>query len=452
MLVCMLIASQAMAQSVAVVALDDTPTSRKTASRMAEMLLASGRSVSFGEPAFARYSERVVALNTTADSKFADFKTRYDKGTEVFFYKGERDAIELLSPLFQLGLAEFGYVSGKPEIADQVFEVGVLLIRAYDGLGRQAERDATAQLVAKYFPAREPSLEKSPPKTIELVRKAKAEIHKSNSKLALKPIGGDGCVAMMNGVEVKDGVFPVASNSDVFVQARCGETRGPLMKIAVKPGTSVVALVPVTNISTLKMSDDSFESRRSAEVTLQGLQFWGGFDEVVGVRTPESDDDPPTLFAHLRGGKITWTETVGVPAFVGYVQQTFDLSAEAQAEPSSTDWLAYTLIGGGVVSIGAGVALFFIGTGKASDLICSGYATEKPSEGDCSGDPLGPFTKEQFESEVSSADTLRVTGVALAGVGVGAITWGIIRLITGSDSDHATISPTHNGVQVWGTF
>lgn len=448
----MLVSLPASAQSVAVVALDDTPTSRKTASRMAEMLLSSGRSVSFGEPAFARYTERVVTLNATTESKFADFKSRYDKGTEVFFYKGERDAIELLSPLFQLGLAEFGYVSDKPEIADQVFEVGVLLIRAYDGLGRQAERDATAQLVAKYFPAREPSLEKSPPKTIELVRQAKTEIHKSNSKLALKPIGGDGCVAVMNGIEVTDGVFPVASNTDVFVQARCGTSRGPLMKIAVKPNTSVVAFVPATDIANVQMDDDSFESRRTAEVTLQGLQFWGGFDEVVGVRTPESDGDPPTLFAHLREGKITWTETVGVPAFVGYVQETFDLSESNQTETDSTDWLAYTLVGGGVISAGAGVALFLIGTNKANDLVCSGYATEKPAPGDCSGDPLGPFTREQFESEVSTADTLRISGFVLAGVGVGAITWGIIRLLSGSDTEHAVVSPTRNGIQIWGTF
>lgn len=447
-------------RSIGVVALDDNEGSKRASTRMAEVLVSGGHKVVYGDQVFKRIQEAKSEVSPEVAREFSGISERIAKGVKSFFYEGYDQAIDQLAPLLQLGIKRFSFVAQRPDIAAQLYEAGLVLIRAYEGRDQSKDAEAIASVLVRYFPAQKPTLDSSPPEVIEMIRAARKRVAGDEAAVGIKPIGKGECNSFLNGSRVADGFFPVAAGQEVFVQVECDGTKGPQWKLSVSSGQRVIAPVPVAEINDLNLSDDSFESRREAERVMQAIRFWAGLDEVIGIRHPETEGDAPTLFGHLKDGSVTWTETNDIPALVGYVERTFDIEAKSayatlgNHEKSETpaqplDWPGIGLAAGGAVAAGVGVVLIISGKSSEQELICSGFANEAPASGDCDGvENLGRLSQGEFEEKVSSADTRLVLGYTLVGLGAGALGYGIYRLIVGDGSEAAaSIAPREGGVE-----
>jgi len=430
---------------VAVIPFDQTEGSRAAASRMAEMLAGAGRDVVNGDPVFEAVSQHRIDVPNEIASEFVGVSERIAQGGNDFFYKGEAQALEILSPILELGVRNFANLASRPDLVPQYYEAGLIVLRAYQGLKRPDDVKATARLLARLFPALSPSLKTAPPDVLEMMRNAKASVlEKDGAKVGVRVDGVEGCRRYLNGTPVKDGSYPVASETPVYVFVECQGRRSAVWELRLQPGRNVVVPIVPGYQDGFAMSDDSYQSRRDAELVMQAIAFWGGFDEVVGLRQPATQQTAPTLFGHLRDGHVTWTETRDVPAFVGFVEKTFDVQVAAGANPESPpDYFARSLVGGGAMAAIGGGVLIFLGQNKAQDILCSGSAQQKPDVGDCSGAPI-PLSESEFDSERTKANALRISGVSLAGAGVVALAWGVWRLV--DDDVPEEIRPAGGGI------
>ena len=129
-------------------------------------------------------------------------------GVESFFYRSNESAIEIISPMFDLGIAHPEVLSRRPDFADQIFSAGIILVRAHGNLGNEEDRRAVARLLVKRFPSKEASATTVPPKVIKLLEEERANIAAAGATIALHPLTAPG-----------SGVSPRASKS-------CPETPG----------------------------------------------------------------------------------------------------------------------------------------------------------------------------------------------------------------------------------
>lgn len=450
---CVLLASPAYAQGrIAVLPLDDTEGSTSVATRMAELLTTGGRDVVFGDPVFQRVLEHRVEPDPDAAAEFSGISEQIASGINQFFYAGNEDALKILSPVLQKGLQHFDYVVTRPDLVAQLYEASLIMVRAYKGLKREDDMKTTATLLARYFPMMAPNLKSSPPDILALMKDTKAELLETpGSRVGIELRENRECRRYLNGTQIKEGAYPVAPDSDVFLYIECEGQRSPVWKLKVPAGKSIVVPLSTKEIDSLVMGDDSFEARRSAEEVMAAVAFWGGFDEVVGLRQPATMNTAPTLFGHLKQGRVTWTETRDTPAFVGFVEQTFavsvDAPAQAQSEGSSTDWSSIALTSGGIVLAGVGGALIYFGHAEAQDLICTGFTTESPSG--CDSGPADFISEDEFNDRKSKANLYSVGGISLVGAGLGLAVWGIYGLVTGDgEAEASRLTPTADGF-VW---
>ncbi len=429
---------------VAVIPFDQTDGSRAAASRMAEMLAGAGRDVVNGGPVFEAVSQHRIDVPNEIASEFVGVSERIAQGGNDFFYKGETQALEILSPILELGVRNFAYLASRPDLVPQYYEAGLIVLRAYQGLKRPDDVKATARLLARLFPALSPSLKTAPPDVLEMMRNAKASVlEKDGAKVGVRVEGAEDCRRYLNGTPVEDGSYPVASQTPVYVFVECQGRRSAVWELRLQPGRNVVVPIVPSYQDGFAMSDDSYQSRRDAELVMQAIAFWGGFDEVVGLRQPTTQQNAPTLFGHLREGHVTWTETRDVPAFVGFVERTFDVQVAAgTAAEQQPDFIGWSLVGGGFLAAAGGGALILVGNAKAVDIKCSGSAVQKPDPSDCDGAQV-PLSESEFESERTTANALRIGGISLAAAGVAAIAWGVWRLLDDDAPEH--IEPAGGG-------
>lgn len=430
---------------VAVIPFDKTDGSRAAASRMAEMLAGAGRDVVDGGPVFEAVSQHRIDVPIEVAEEFVGVSERIAQGGNDFFYKGENQALEILSPLLELGVRHFAYLASRPDLVPQFYEAGLIVLRAFQGLKRPDDVKATANLLARLFPALSPSLKTAPPDVLEMMRNAKASVlENGGAKVGVRVEGIDNCRRYLNGTPIGDGSYPVASQTPVYVFVECQGRRSGVWELRLASGRNVVVPIVPGYEDNFAMSDDSYQSRRDAELVMQAIAFWGGFDEVVGLRQPATQQTAPTLFGHLREGHVTWTETRDVPAFVGFVEKTFDVQVAAGAAPETrTDYAAWSLVGGGALAALGGGAMVLWGNATAQDILCSGSALQQPDAGDCSGVQT-PLSESEFETERTKANVLRIGGISLVGAGVVALAWGVWRLV--DDDVPEQIRPTGGGI------
>ncbi len=450
-----LVTSTAAAQGrIAVLPLDASEGARQVATRMAELLNAGGRDVVFGDPVFMQIAEHRVTPDPDVALEFSGVSEQIAEGINQFFYAGHSESLRLLSPIIQKGIQHFDYVITRPDLIAQLYEASLIQVRSYGGVNRNEDMKATANLLARHFPTLTPSLKNSPPEVVALMRETKAAVlEQPGARLAIEPMEAGDCRRYLNGSLVKEGSYPVAPDTFVYVFIECDGQRSPAWRIQVPAGKSVVVPLSMKTYEQFTLPDDSFESRRSAEEVMMAVAFWGGFDEIVGLRQPATVNTAPTLFAHFKQGRVTWTETRDVPAFVGFVEQTFAVTvgdkAQSKSESSPIDWTSVAMVGGGVLVAGAGGLLMYLGSSEATTLVCSGFTTQKPEPGQCDGvNSPAALSEDDFDSRKLKANLFSVGGVSLIGAGLGLTVWGVVRLVSSDEGVAAQIVPTTDGF-VW---
>jgi hypothetical protein len=277
-----------------------------------------------------------------------------------------------------------------------------------------------------------------PPAIIDFVKKRRSELAEQKTRLEVKTVGDTrGCRSYINGVYITEKSYVVAPDHDYFVRMDCGRQRSLVWRVRPKRGE--VTEAPITDIDPLDaiMPDASFKSRERAEQRLELIAHWGDLDTLIGVsqHTTKSSDES-VLAVRVEQGQAFWSDGHRNSG-VGHVLSRLFPEDEAFARSekptagktpprteTGSDVFGYTLVGVGLASLGTSGVLLGLQSGDTRRYRCStGAASE------CTG--VDPITTNATGSEVRR----RVNGMRLgagiaATVGVGLLTWGIVRLTT----------------------
>ena len=112
-------------------------------------------------------------------------------------------------------------------------------------------------------------------------------------------------------------------------------------------------------------------------------------------------------------------------------------SGSSRASGGRADILGWVLTGAGAATLGGGIAGLLVAESQANKLRCS-PAGRGPDAAGCGGvSAYGKLSAAEFDRRKTRVRTLRIVGIGLSAVGVGAATWGLVRLLTAERSPDA---------------
>jgi hypothetical protein len=454
----------ARADSIAVVALDDSEGTRQAVSRMGSMLASSGQRVEYGERLEKTLDARRMPKPTPETMRaFSGLSDVIADGIKEYFYQSKKQAMKTLKPVLELGLSETAALVERPDLVDQVYEAGLVLVRAHVDLGHTERAAELAATLVSHFPAKSPELRTAPPEIIELYRAKRKELAREKSRIVIEseaPESSD-CTALLNGAAVAPGSHVVAANRPYYLRLDCGLKRSSMWRITLEPGEVESIVLIADDPLAVNLTDDSFASRRRAETYLRALASIGKYSEVVGVKRPDVNSGL-TLFSHYRDGSFTWTEASDVSSVVRYTEDAFGVSEqpEATAETTATktsgrrvDWLGWGLVGAGAAS--ATVGALFLRAAFYNGRLLNCYDNVVPQqEINCSGvATVGlEISEKDQERETRKLRQQHAAAYAFFGLGAGALGYGIFRLVRGRPTVAMAIDPVRGIVSVHGRF
>lgn len=426
---------------VAVVALDDEARSGGVMQTVSGLLDGAKFDVMIGDRLEVALAERQVpAPRASVASKFSGLVNVIADGVEQFFYKGNEAAIAKLSPVFDMGMANLDVLARRPDFADQIFQAGLVMVRAYKNLGQDDNAEAVAQLLVKALPGLEPSAATAPPNIIRFMKKQRDRLAKEGTTLEVEMVRGKNCTAFINGSPVEPKSYPVAGGADYMVTMDCGGSAAPVWKLTVPVGAKVVAPVSPDDPMAMSMTSGDFRQRRKAEAYLRLVAFWSGAPRVLGVtRSAATETEESILFVRVAAnGEAVWSDNTNERAIsrgLARVLPEYRKNVGDGEVPvvddggGEIDWLGWSLVGGGVVVAGVGSWVALAAEDRALQIECSPDTDYGTREGDCEGVSVLTFADqnelEQAESEVTLA---RVAGYGSILAGVGLASWGLWRL------------------------
>jgi hypothetical protein len=375
--------------------------------------------------------------------QFVGLSTRIGEGIEKFFYKGNDAALDRLTPVFNLGMAYPEVLARRPDFARQIFEAGLVMIRAYRNLKRHDDARRLARGLVEAFPGFDARSNSVPPEVVALLSNQREELAASGTKLQIEMVRGEGCQALVNGTSVGASPFAVSAETKYFVTMECGGGAAPLWRV--QPVKSVTTRVPIATRHPLDyvMPNGGFRHRKSAEAYLQMVSFWADVPRVLGVADAEdADASDSVILVHLEAdGRAGWSDRADkktVSRMLVRVMNDYDgrpAKPEGQSWPQgsseSTDWLSWSLIGTGVLAAGAGTYGLFAAGARAKELRCSPDVNSGATEAECAGVREIYFANaREFEQASNQVDTVNlISGLGLA-AGLSLVGWGVYRLST----------------------
>jgi hypothetical protein len=431
--------AEARSRRVAVVALGEGAKSGSVIQTLLNLLDSDGFEV-VGEERLRRQMAASLVPKTPAEvsGQFVGLTTRIGNGIEKFFYKGNEAALELLTPVFNLGMANPEVLARRPDFARQIFEAGLVMIRAYRGLGQADDARRLARALVETFPGFDTRTDSVPPPVAQLLVDQREALRATGSSLEVRMIRGEGCQALVNGTMVGEGARAVASNATYFVTMECGAGAAPLWRVQVPDKGNVV--VPVASIHPLDyvMPSASFRHRKLAEAHLEMVSFWTDSPRVLGVADAEASDS--VVLVHMGGaGEAGWSDRADektVSRMLVRVMNDYGgsdglASQDGLADGTSTpiDWLSWSMVGGGVAVAGVSTWGLVAASTRAEELRCSPDIRADSGASGCAGvTPVYFANSDELDAAETELDAITVlSGVGLA-AGLGLAGWGVYRL------------------------
>ena len=433
---------------VAVVALGEGARSGSVIDTLLELLDTGGFEVMTEERlrhALARAS--VPKTPPEVAKQFVGMTGRIANGIEKFFYKGNQSALEILTPVVNLGMAHLEVLARRPDFASQVFEAGLVMVRAYRNMNRGDDARRLARALVTAFPGFETDTDSVPPPIAKLLNSQRQAVASEGTWMKLMPVEGDGCGMVVNGTRVGRKRFAAAADADYFVTMECGGAETPLWRVRPEKGAESEVPIPRQHPLEYEMPDASFHHRKLAERYLQTVAYWADLSRVLGVTeaTGAEADDSVVLVHVNRDGRTVWSDRADertVSRMLARVMPDFDAgkaSAGAGGAPDTsdepTDWLAWSLVGTGAAITAAGVVGFVAADGRATELACSPDSPAEPTAAECAGVTEYRFdTNQELAAAQSQVTTVQIiSGVGLA-AGIGLAGWGTWRLLDNPES------------------
>jgi hypothetical protein len=447
---------------VAVVALDDGTKSGATTDTVSSLLDDAKFDVVAGERLESMLNDRQSrSIPSSVKSKFSGLTTAIAAGVEKFFYKGNNTAVERLAPLFDMGMSHPEVLARRPDYAQQVFEAGIVLIRAYKNLDQEDNARAVARLMIKTLPGLEASPATAPPKIVRYLQQQRETVGEDGTRLAVDIVDGEDCTTYVNGSPVQEREYVVAHEVSYYLTMDCGGDLAPVWRVDVKKGATATAPVAPEDPMSFVMKDGTFRQRRSAEAYLRMVAHYADVPRVLGVSRELGDGDENLLVLRVeRGGDALWSDSTDetkvrrvlakvMPEYqMATSQPVGDLSASASTESRKPDWLGWGFVGGGVVAAGVGTFLVVGASGIENNIYCAPNFDPDTHDIDCSR--WDQYTARQSElpddfvdSELARAQRQRIIGWTVVGVGALGVGFGTYRLLK---SGSAEISESANRV------
>jgi hypothetical protein len=404
---------------------------------------------------------RVAPPDSRVSAKFAGLSATIASGVEHFFYKGNQSAIDALSPAFDLGMSHLDVLTRRPDYAAQVFEAGMVMIRAYDALDEDENARSVARALVESLPALEPSGANNPPEIISLVEAERQKLAEEGTILELEMLDGEECTGYVNGAPVDDEPVVVAADRSYMVTMDCGGSQAPVWRVEPRAGESLAVPISPGNPLEFSMQGDTFDQRRRAEAYLRMVAFWAGLPRMLGVsRVTEAESEESVLFVRAEtDGEIVWSDgnneeaiTRGLarvlPSYRGQPAQQGDSSSDGLEE--QVDWVGWSLVGGGAALVGVGAWVAVLAEGRAREIKCSPDTDYGTSAGECSDvDTLRFRDNAELETAESEVTRARIAGWGSLTAGVGLAAWGVWRLASAESPADQTVSvdgrPTAGG-------
>ncbi len=427
---------------VAVVALGEGARSGSVMQTLLSLLDADGYEV-IGEERLRRLmaSRLVPRPPARVSAQFVGLTTRIGDGIEKFFYKGNDDALKILTPAFNLGMAYPEILARRPDFARQVFEAGLVMIRAYRNLHRMDDARRLARALVQTFPGFNARANSVPPPVAQLLKSQREEMAKARARLQIQMIAGDGCQAQVNGTVVDEHAFAVAAGEPYFVTMECGSGEAPLWRVEAHKGRTQVVPIAPQNPLDYQMPNAGFRHRKLAEHYLEMLSFWAKVPRVLGVADADADKAPDSVvLVHVRAdGAAEWSDRADkstVSHMLSRVmmdyrggESTDGTDSSAASLPAHIDWVSWSMVSGGVALTALSGWGLYAAMGRADELRCSPDSTAQTAPGECEGVPAVHFANaDEFGSAKTQLNTVYALSATGLAVGLGIAGWGGYRL------------------------
>lgn len=431
--------------------LDDSPPS--VADEVAKNLAAAGLEVYSGEELATRIAPRQMPPpDPELAAKFSGISTVIASGVERFFYKGNEAAIETLSPIFDLGISHPELLARRPDFADQIYAAGIILVRAHKNLEDEQNMLATARLLVKRFPSKQPSATTVPPKVIRLLDEERARLTTEESRLRLRPITrSEGCTTYLNGAPATANLdYVVEGGAEYFVRVDCGDEAGIVWRVGTPSGKSVAVPAPSEDPLAFRMDASDVTARRHAEGYLAATAYWTGVETIVGVLRPDPSNDALVLVRLEADGSAQWSDGLSKESIQRAIVRVFPELQDrvtpenevvvADAAGSRVDVVGWSFVAGGVTSGTMGTVLLLTAQRRSKVLTCSNLGT--PDAALCAGEEELTFTPDEYRQNAAAIRVRRTIGWSAVAIGAAALGFGVWHVVSERRASVAvTIAP-----------
>jgi hypothetical protein len=438
---------------VGVLAADDEPGSLRAAEQLADGLEARGVVVHDGDAMQRRMDATLVGPSEHGRPP-SGLTESISRGIRQFFYQSRQDAVETLRRAVDSGLRHLPALARRPDLADQVYEAGIVLVRAAritkaptsSGETATSLAQETVQRMTTHFPTRTPSMETAPPEIVDLFKAAHTETATQETVLELEV--PDGCKAILNGMAAGGSAISVVPDARYYVRLDCGGKTSRLRTVALARGER--RAVPLFVGNALPSGRADLEGARSmADDRLRRVVAWSGVNTVLAVYQRGRGASRSTTVAHITSGdaprSTTWEGRFDAET---YIDETFNLGPPTDPAPSVSEvpmdgegsrGLDIGLVTAGGISVAASSWLLVAAAKNQRLLRCSANAKDPLPSRRCEGASTRGATLSQAETDTREAqiNRQRILGITLGGVGIAGATWGLIRMLSASEKPEA---------------
>ena len=461
-----------------VLALDESEGTRLAARAVTRKLRRNGHEVRDQQELHQLLRRRLAPEpDEETSGRLAQASGSIAEGIRIFFYESQTQAIELLSPAFNAGMANRAVLARRRDLAAQIYEAGVFLMRSYQETNQDEEALAVASLLARHFPHKSPDNRTAPPEVVEFVDAQKKKRMSDGTQLVLEPLGqarDEDCTLTLNGLPVvKKRPYPVDARLTYYARVECPTRSSKVWALELEAGRTHRVPLIVESPFELRLRTDSLEARERVESQLQFLRYWSGVDLALGVSARGSQESrDAALIARVEADlPPRWSDERSLEEVLPRIIPEY-LGGSAQP-PVRTDRsgpgpLPWVMTSAGILGLGVGGFLTWQGAQQLDRARCS-EASASRDPATCQ-DVEDAYTYEELgESEQEQIATLNARftqaqrqrnlglGVTIAGgvLTLGGLTWWWL----GRDADedtrahwHLAPAPGGGAVSIQGRF
>ncbi|MFB6262467.1 MAG: hypothetical protein ABEL76_02405 [Bradymonadaceae bacterium] len=417
-----------------VLALDRDAQSRRAASRAADLV--DGRVISGNDRLARRTGERRIAAGPDLQHRADRLTSRVERAVEVFFERGADGALSELERVYEQGVQARALRVHRPAAARATLRAGIYIVRAHLDLDDGSAARTWARRVSRRFPTATFPRRRVPPAARNLLQSERKELYGGEETVRRSIERAEGCRAAIAGLPADTEVVRLISGREYGVSLSCDGEVVSAWRFRASDGSAPIPLYRF---------EGPFEGanwRRAASRSMRARVFWSDIEGMIGVL---ETDGTLRVGAFVGAEEVRWTALEGaspeaVERALVRVAPSVAPSVSREEAPggrgSRARWVAPVLVAGGAVSAGGSAAYLATAVRRRSlEIRCSPDTSgTSPSASVCSGVATVVFDQGNLSRARRRLRAARIGAWSGLALGMGALTWGIVRFAGGGRS------------------